>query len=341
MANKKKVLIILSVLITIIIGNIKTYANTENNIITKEYQTTQSAENEFLNEIYNTETDNLKIINLDKKIAEENYRTKEIIETKELNRQDRDYINQEFGEKQSFNDGEYKGVLAISDVKVETISNGYYETIDEKLLSFNNYSDNDLNNIEKEITLNNTRYYLINVNWEAETTETIDGENVPQTYKGNRVYQTVKKVANPNTYKITVTYSGTIEKINTIYDYTVKYENKLEEKQEQPKENNIIPVVIISGIGLAIILISLCNLKNTYIYSKTNKGFKLIKKERLSNKNVAIDITECKNKGIDNIYAIKMNKIAFNKLKGRTVSITLGNRKKDIVIWNDYYEIKM
>lgn len=341
MTNKKKVLIILTVLITIIVGNIKTYANTENNIITKEYQTTQNAENEFLNQIYNTETDSLKIINLDKKIAEENYRSKEIIETKELNRQDRSYINQEFGEKQSFNDGEYKGELTISDVKVETISNGYYETIDEKVLSFNNYSDNDLNNIEKEITLNNTRYYLINVNWEAETTETIDGENVPQTYKGNRIYQTVKKVANPNTYKITVTYSGTIEKINTIYDYTVKYENKVEEKQEQPEENNIIPVVIISGIGLAIILISLCNLKNTYIYSKTNKGFKLIKKERLSNKNVAIDITECKNKGIDNIYAIKINKIAFNKLKGRTVSITLGNRKKDIVIWNDYYEIKM
>ena len=40
-------------------------------------------------------------------------------------------------------------------------------------------------------------------------------------------------------------------------------------------------------------------------------------------------------------YAIKINKIAFNKIKGRTVSITLGNRKKDIVIWNDYYEIKM
>ncbi len=341
MANKKKVLIILIVLITIIVGNIKTYANTENNIITKEYQTTQNAENEFLNQIYNTETDSLKIINLDKKIAEENYRTKEIIETKELNRQDRAYINQEFGEKQSFNDGEYKGELTISDVKVETISNGYYETIDEKVLSFNNYSDNDLNNIEKEITLNNTRYYLINVNWEAETTEIIDGENVPQTYKGNRVYQTVKKVANPNTYKITVTYSGTIEKINTIYDYTVKYENKVEEKQEQPKENNIIPVVIISGIGLAIILISLFNLKNTYIYSKTNTGFKLIKKERLNNKNVSIDITECKNKGIDNIYAIKINKIAFNKLKGRTVSITLGSRKKDIVIWNDYYEIRM
>lgn len=85
------------------------------------------------------------------KIAEENYRTKEIIETKELNRQDREYINQQFGEKQNFNDGEYKGELTISDVKVETINNGYYETIDERVLNFSNYSDNDLNNIEKKL----------------------------------------------------------------------------------------------------------------------------------------------------------------------------------------------
>ena len=341
MTNKKKILIILTVLIAITIGNIKSYANTGSNIIKKEYQTTQNAENDFLNEIYNTETENLRIVNVDKKIAEENYRTKEIIETKELNRQDREYINQQFGEKQNFNDGEYKGELTISDVKVETINNGYYETIDERVLNFSNYSDNDLNNIEKEITLNNTKYYLINVNWEADATQTIDGENVPQTYKGNKIYQAVKRVANPNTYKITVTYSGTIEKINTIYDYTVSYENKVEEKQEEIKDNNVIPVVIISGVGLAIVLISLFNIKNTYIYSKTNKGFKLIKKERLSNKKVSIDITDCKNINADNIYAIKINKIAFNKIKGRTVSITLGNRKKDIVIWNDYYEIKM
>ncbi len=341
MTNKKKVLIILIVLIMIIIGNIKSYANIENKTIKKEYQTTQNAENEFLNEIYNTETENLKIINVDKKISEENYITKEIIETKELNKQDRDYINQEFGEKQNFSDGEYKGELTISDVKIETINHGYYETIDEKALNFSHYSDNDLNNIEKEIILNNTKYYLINVNWEAETTKPIDGENVPQTYKGNKIYQAVKKVANPNTYKVTVTYSGTIEKINTIYDYTITYENKTEEKQEEPKENNIVPIVIISGIGLAIILINLFNIKNTYIYSKTSKGFKLLKKERLSNKNVTIDITDYKNRNVDNIYAIKISKMAFDRLKGRTISITLGNRKKDIVIWNDYYEIKM
>ena len=338
---KKKYLIIPIILI-IITCNVKCFASTNNEVITKEFQTTQSAENEFLNEIYNTETEKMKIKNLDKEISEDNYRVKEIIETKELASQDRDYITQQFGEKQSYNDGEYQGELTISDIKIETINNGSYQEIDEKVLDFTNYSDNDLINIEKEITLDNTIYYLINVNWEADSTETIDGETIPKTFKGTKIYQTVKTIANPNTYKVTVTYSGTIEKINTIYDYTVTYENKVEELQEEKEDNNIIvPVLIISGLGLAILLIGLFNIKNTYVYSKTSKGFKLIKREKINDKNVLIDISNCKNKSKENIYAIKINKMAFNKLKGRTISIILGTKKKDIILWNNYYEIKL
>ena len=338
---KKKYLIIPIILI-IITCNVKCFASTNNEIITKEFQTTQNAEKEFLNEIYNTETENMKIKNLDKEISEDNYRVKEIIETKELASQDRDYITQQFGEKQSYNDGEYQGELTISDIKIETINNGSYQEIDEKVLDFTNYSDNDLINIEKEITLDNTIYYLINVNWKADSTETIDCETIPKTYKGTKIYQTVKTIANPNTYKVTVTYSGTIEKINTIYDYTVTYENKVEELQEEKEDNNIIvPVLIISGLGLAILLIGLFNIKNTYVYSKTSKGFKLIKREKINDKNVLIDISNCKNKSKENIYAIKINKMAFNKLKGRTISIILETKKKDIILWNNYYEIKL
>ena len=201
---KKKYLIIPIILI-IITCNVKCFASTNNEIITKEFQTTQNAEKEFLNEIYNTETENMKIKNLDKEISEDNYRVKEIIETKELASQDGDYITQQFGEKQSYNDGEYQGELTISDIKIETINNGSYQEIDEKVLDFTNYSDNDLINIEKEITLDNTIYYLIKVNWEADSTETIDGEIIPKTYKGTKIYQTVKTIANPNTYKVTVT----------------------------------------------------------------------------------------------------------------------------------------
>lgn len=333
---KKIKYLIIPIMLIMISCNLKTYANTEEQV--KKYEITQSKESEFINNINNTETDTLKIKSIDKEISEKNYDTKEIYKTKTINNKNTENIYKEFGKIQEFNDGEFKGILNISDIKTETIKNGYYEKIDEKVLNFNNYTDNDLNNIEKEIKLNNTTYYLINVKWEADTTESIDGELVPKTYKGSKIYQTVQKIAYPDTYKVTVEYSGKVERIDPIYNYKVTYEYV---EKEETKDNNIVPVIIISGIGLIVVLVILINQKNTYIYSKTNKGFKLIKATKLSDKNVSIDITNCKNRSDENIYAIKVNSIIFEKLKGRTISIVFGNKKKDIILWNNYYEIKL
>lgn len=339
-----KILIIISFIILSIIGTtLNSYAaNTvESNI--EEYEIAISKEKEFLDNIYQKENENLKVKEISKEISDNNYTDKEIFKTKTLTKNNTEYIHNEFGKTQKFDDGEYQGILNIADIDIETIKNGYYEKIDEKVLNFNNYTDNDLNNIEKEIILNNQTYYLINVEWEAETSENIDGAEVPLTYKGNKIYQTIQKIANPNTYKITVKYSGRVEKVDTLYDYRITYENveKPENDIIEERENNIVQIIVISGIGLTILLIALYNTKNTYVYSKIDKGFKLIKREKLSDKNVSIDITKCKNKSTNNIYAIKVNSIIFKKLKGRTISIVLGNKKKDIVLWNDYYEIKL
>lgn len=344
MINKKKfmksIIIIPFIISVIICSNIKVLA-TENNENIQKYQITKSEENNFLEKTYQSETEELKITNIDKELAKDNYINKEIFKTKTLNKKDKEYIYQEFGKIQNFNDNIYKGSLPITDIKIETINNGYYEKIDEKVLDFNNYTDNDLNNIEKEITIDNSKYYLIKVNWEADTVENIDGENVPITYKGNKIYQTVRKIANPSTYKITVEYSGKVERIDPIYNYTITYEEKVKEIIEEEENNIVVPVIIISSIGLVVVAISLLNKKNTYIYSKVDKGFKLIKKENLGNKNLIIDITNCKNKSKSDIYAIKINATTFEKLKGRTISVILGNKRRDIVIWNDYYEIKL
>lgn len=136
--------LIIPIMLVMIFFNTRTFASTENNITTKEYQTTQNAENEFLDDLYNTETDKQKIVNINKEISEDNYRAKQIIATKELTSQNRDYIIEQFGENEIYNDGEYQGELTISDINIETISNGYYQEIDEKVLSFTNYTDNDL-----------------------------------------------------------------------------------------------------------------------------------------------------------------------------------------------------
>ena len=337
-------IIIPAVILTLSNGIVnKSFANEEK---TKtEYVISQSEESKFLEDIYKTETDTLKIKSVDKKISDQNYMDKEIIETKTLNKSNEDYIRNQFGETKDFNDGTYKGTLSISNINVQTIKNGYYEKIDEQVLNFENFTDNDLNNIEKEIDINSVKYYLINVAWEPENTQMIDNENVPTTYKGRKIYQTVKTLANPDTYKVTVTYTGKVEKVDTVYDYKVNYEEVVEEPQEEPKqeekkENKVNNFILVSGIGLTAILMYLLKGKNTYIYAKNNNGFKLIKTEKLSDKKVSIDISNCY-RSDENIYAIKINPLTFKKFKGRTISIVQENKTKDIVLWNNYYEIKL
>lgn len=308
-----------------------------NNVIVKKYTSTTKSANELL-ESFNNETNNdYGIKNVDKKISAENYINKEKVETDILDKKDNEYIRRAFGETREFNDGQYKGSLSITDINIETIKNGYYEKLDEKILPFNNYTDNDLNNVKKEIEINGKTYYLINVEWEADKIQNIDGADIPVTYKGNKIYQTVLQIAYPDTYKVTVTYSGEVEKIDTIYDYTITYENKKIEESTK-KEYNQKPMLIVSTLGIIILLVYLFNNKNTFLYSKGAKGFKLIKSEKLSDKNISIDLTNCKNKSKDNIYAIKINKIAFRKLKGRTISIVQGSKRIDLALWNNYYE---
>ena len=117
-------------------------------------------------------------------------------------------------------------------------------------------------------------------------------------------------------------------------------ELKEETKMGQKEEKEVNNFVFVSGIGLTAILMYLLNGKNTYIYAKNNNGFKLIKTEKISDKKVSIDISNCYRSN-ENIYAIKINSLVFKKFKGRTLSIVQGNKKKDVVLWNNYYEIKM
>ena len=192
-------IIIVSVIVIILASGIinKSYASEE--IKQQKYSITENEEQKFLTNIYNTETETLKIKSINKEETNQNYISKEKSKTEILDNSNEQYIRNYFGNSENFDDGEYKVTLVIYNIDIQNINNGYYEKIDEKKLNFNNYNDNDLNNISKEITIDNVKYYLINVEWEADQIQNIDGENVPLTYKGTQIYQTKKKVKNPDT----------------------------------------------------------------------------------------------------------------------------------------------
>ena len=238
-----------------------------------------------------------------------------------------------FGESLDYDNEEYSGTIALKDYDIKTISNGKYEAIDEKKINFSKYSKNDLDNIEKEKNINGTTYYLINVNWENDETENIDGQEVPTTYKGVMIYQAVVTRNNPFSYEITVTYEGEVSKKDPIYLYTIEYE-KIEEEPEvivEEEEDYTVPTIIISGLGIALVIIYLVGKNTARVYVKTDNGFKLIRIVRLSKKHNMINLSNYKHKTVTNMFAIKTTNGFYNKNKNMLIKV-----KKDKITKNVY-----
>lgn len=266
--------------------------------------------------------------------------TKQKMET--LNTSNETQIRKHFGEKYQYKDEEYKGELSISNIDIKTISQGSYEEIDEQKIKFNGYSQNDLNEISKEIQLNNTTYYLINVDWKVEKSEIVDSQEVPVTYEGTMIYQTVLTKRNPNKYDVTVTYSGDVEKIDTNYKYSILYQPVQVEEEivvEEKEESPVIPILI-SGLGVGVLACIIMLFGGSVkIYNKTDNGHKLIGKFKVDEQNNVIDITKYQYKTSTNFYSVKLNRNTYSKLKDKPIYIKVGKIKKPIYVNAPYMEV--
>ena len=310
------------------------YATDSNKIINKEIL--KSEESTFISSIQQEieEDDNkYKLFNYSKQEDEENSKVVTAYKKDIIKSNTKEAIINHFGNNLDYDDGEYSGTITLKDYDVKTISNGKYEAIDEKKINFSKYSKNDLDNIEKEKNINGTIYYLINVNWENDETEIIDGQEVPLTYKGTMIYQAVVTKNNPFSYEITVTYEGNVSKKDPMYLYTLEYERVKEEPVviNEEKTDYTIPAIIISGLGIALVIIYLIGKNTVQVYVKTDKGFKLLKVVRLSKKNNLINLSNYKHKTVTNMFAIKTTNRFYNKNKNMLIKI-----KKDKITKNVY-----
>lgn len=310
------------------------YATDSNKIINKEIL--KSEESTFIPSIQQEieENDNkYKLFNYSKQEDEENSKVVTAYKKDIIKSNTKEAIINHFGNNLDYDDEEYSGTITLKDYDVKTIGNGKYEAIDEKKINFSKYSKNDLDNIEKEKNINGTIYYLINVNWENDETEIIDGQEVPLTYKGTMIYQAVVTKNNPFSYEITVTYEGNVSKKDPMYLYTLEYERVKEEPVviNEEKTDYTIPAIIISGLGIALVIIYLIGKNTAQIYVKTDKGFKLIKVVRLSKNHNLINLSNYKHKTVTNMFAIKTTNRFYNKNKNMLIKI-----KKDKITKNVY-----
>ena len=312
--------------------------------------------NEYSKSVIGTldeETEAIELLNHDIIVDSKLYNIAEITKTqnedvkKEVSKQkiktlknnNQEYIKEYFGETYVYEDEEYKGEIPMTNIHINKIDYGEYQELREKRIEFSNYSKNDLDMIKKEITDNNLTYYLIKVDWNVENTEIIDNQEVPISYKGTMIYQTVVSLNYPYEYEITVTYSGEVSGKEKTYTYTAIYKEP-EQPIVEESANNIVPTIIISGIGfgLATLLFLLLN-KNAIIYNKSETGYKRLGKYKLSVKSKnEIDITKYNYKISSNMYCLKLKKRTYEKLKNRIVYVKIENIAKPVTITSMFIE---
>lgn len=326
------------------------YTTDSSNVYITEFEVYEEEEEEFL---ANFEQDitidgvNYTVYSIEKEEDEENTKTVSVTETQNsLNTNNEDTIKETFGETYKYSEDGYTGTLEISDIDIEEVYNGTYEQIETMDIPFTNYTINDLNNISKTLTsTDGTVYYLIDVDWSVQNSETVAGEEVSSTYSGTMHYETLVEYDNPYLYNVTVTYSGEVEKENKLYIYTATYEIVEEEVVEEEvieevveEESSPIVPIIISILGLILIIILLVIFsKNTKIYNKTSDGrYVLVKRARISTNKLSVNLTGIDYKATTNLFAIELKKRTFNKIGSNSIAITKGNKTINIYIKDEF-----
>ncbi len=295
-----------------------------------------SIKNEIVSDKVTYKLSNIKETKNNEKLTKDKEIVEELIVT---TNNKTEVLNAFESDKQISEDG-YNGILKIQNDSLEISVNESYkkqykETIDKK---YTNVSQNELNEIPKEIQENGTTYYLITPEWKVNTTEKIGGADVPLTYNGIMHYEAIKTRNVIKNYKATVIYKGTIEKeeIKSI-TYKLTYEEILQEA------DNTIAVPIIATTTSGIIIFSgiiILRRKNVKVYNYTsNGGARLVKKQHINKNNPMIDITILRI--TSNKFKIILSDSIYKELRNTNVTIKYFDRQFIYHIEDKEFEINV
>ena len=247
---------------------------------------------------------------------------KELTQTIIVTNNNKNAILKLFENKKSINEDGYVGTLELQKDSLQIRANESYieeykETIQK---TYNNVSQNELNDIPKQIVENGVTYYLVKPIWNIATTD-------------------VKN------YKATVNYKGVLQKdvIDSII-ITTKYEEipKEEIKEEIPTKNDY-TTPIIAGTTTSIIIYSgiiILRRKNVKVFNYDEDGnCKIIKRTRLNNKELVVDITPLRLG--TNKYKIELSTQIFNELKGKNITIKYFDKQFIVEVKDRIFDISV
>lgn len=291
-------------------------------------------EEQFDNVLLESYTDEINYYEFEEVIIEDIYEKKsiDITTAKEiiLNSNSLDIILDKLESSIDYSENEYVGVyeLDIDNIQIDAIYNGYKEYIRDEVIIHNDLEKNDLVYIEKEVVINDETYYLINVEWIADSYKEV-GENIEgDTYTAICNYSRVERIDNPLTYKITATYNGIASCEELVaYIYEVKFK-----VIEIENEKKLLPFII-GGSSFFIVILAYIKLSNVKVYDiESEKQRRIASKYMFSDNLNLYLIDKCVNS--ERYKLVLSNKLA-KKLNGKVITIKLKDRQiKRVVMYN-------
>lgn len=248
----------------------------------------------------------------------------------------------------------YEGTLRLDIGSIQSAVKGYNNSSYTKSESreYPNLSSADTSLVPKTISVGGQTLKLSKVDWKTSNTQTVNFEQLADTYTAVAVYTGTATRSSIAGYETTAVYKGDISKkiqgkvVYTAYFSGEKIEEEevkelsskelkqqLKEQKKKEKEtdeesslNPIIPIGIVSGLlsmgGISYLLFFR---RNVTVFSRFDGDFKKIGKTKVENKNPVIDLTPFTAKATTPSFILIVERFSAKRLSSKTVTINYGD----------------
>ena len=333
----KKILIISSIILLILINFTTCFASNNLKTLEKEYTVDYKTADDFYNSISKNIFENKVGYDLETIDRTDNLKTltkeQEIIDTIETNTNNLEKVISMFNETKDYEEDGYAGTLTRDNSTLKiSINDSYQEEYKVYLQkAYNNVPSNELNDIPKTIKENGTTYYLTNPVWDIAETESVSENEVPVKYNGTMYYEGIKTRTIVTSYLATIKYTGTLEKeVPDTTTFTVTYKEVKEYGQIVSAVVGTTGIIFFSGIILF-------KMKNAKIYNLQDGEYKLVKRAHISKSKKFLDLTPTNFQ--TKSYRIILSKNLYRNLKGQDIKIKYFDKKENYKITNKEFEI--
>ena len=290
--------------------------------------------------------------------------TKEVTETQtvETEKKDLEEILELLPNRIEYDDGEYKGWLALDHSSLVTEVSSYvmkYTSVTETK-TFPGLISNDMSCIPSSTVKNGLVLPLTNVDWQVTATALVGEDLVPSMYQAVATYSAMGNYNAPVGYVTTASYMGTVTDAgieNIVYTVVftgepiqpieteppspppeevqpteVPVETALPVERTQRSEDGFNIWSILGAVPLllfvAVLIILILRQKNVLVYVPGDKPkeYRLVGKYRASARIPRIDIGNI-NPRPDGIVAVEIKQSLAKKLLGRDFTVRCGNRE--------------